>query len=175
MTSPLDVDLPSLVEPFTAAGFPATHYPPSEEQPFNLLRVCLDAGADEPQVFAEVVPVPGLDDLHVLQFLVPLPTEIVPEHAPTLARFLLDLNAESMLNGFGMRADMRLLYFRAMIPQTKDALDAALLVEVLWATAYTVDRFGPLIGPVASGEQSLEEGLAAVRQNLEGPYRPSFG
>ena len=173
MTTPTHVDLSSLVGPLTEGGFPATYHPPSEGQPLHLLQVCLDASEDEPKVFGEVVAVRGLEDLDILQILVPLPIPIVPQHAPTLARFLLDLNAESMLNGFGMRSDMRLLYFRAMIPQSKGRLDTSLLVEVLWATAYTVDRFTPLIEPVATGEQSLEEGLVAVQQNLRSPYRPN--
>jgi hypothetical protein len=173
LMSEITPDMPALVEPLNEAGFPAMHFEPSDGQPFNLVRAVLDPDEEEPLLYLEVVPVAGLEDLHILQFLVALPVEIVPEYSGTLARYLLDLNAESLLAGFGMRADNQLLYFRTMIPQAKGALDTALLVETVWTISYLVDRFLPLIKPVAAGEQNLDEALAALRTHLAAPYDPS--
>jgi hypothetical protein len=167
---PPPFDLSALVDPVLEAGFPAMYFEPSEEQPFYMVRVVLDSDKEQPEYYLEIMAVPGLQDLHILQFLVAIPVPIVPEHAPTLARYLLDLNAECLLSGFGMRADMRLLYFRSMIPQSTESIDIALLIEVVWAMAYTVTRFTPLIGPVAAGEQSLEEAVEALRAHVSEVY-----
>ena len=166
-------DMSALAGPLTEAGFPAMHFHPSDVQPFNLVRAVLDPDEDEPSLYLEVVPVAGLQDLHILQFLVGLPADIVPENCETLARYLLDLNVEALLGGFGMRADNQLLYFRAMVPQATNALDIPLLVETVWTISYLVDRFLPLIKPVAAGEQTLDEALGTLRRHLAAPYVPS--
>ena len=111
--------------------------------------------------------------MHVLQCLVPLPVELRPERADVLARYLLDLNAECIVSGFGFRADLKLLYFRTMIPQSINGVDPALLVEVTWTIAYMVDRFLPLIQEVAAGDHSLEEAKQRLKEHIATPYVPS--
>ena len=168
--------LPDELQKLTAAledvGFPAAYLAPSADNPFHLVRAMLDGDRASPELMLEITPVPGLDDMSILQFIVGLPVALVPEHLDTLGRYLLDLNTECLLSGFGMRADAQLLYYRTMVPGRPHVLDIEVLVEVVWTVAYLIDRYLPLIRPVAAGEQDLATAVQALLVHLQTPYTP---
>ena len=164
--------LQAVAEALRLAGLPAVFCGPDEDRTAPVVRAILDGTRPDPELVLELTPVPGLDDLSILQLLVGLPVALAPAHLGTLGRSLLELNSECLLPRFGMRADARLLYYRAMVPGRPDDLDVEMLVEVVWTVAYLLDRYLPLIRPVASGEQDLATAVQALGACLRSSDTP---
>jgi hypothetical protein len=173
MPSALPGELQKLAAALQEAGFPSGYFAPGDDNPFHLVRALLDGDRAEPELLLEITPVAGLDDLSILQFIVGLPVSLSSDHLGTLGRYLLDLNTECLLSGFGMRADARLLYYRTMVPGRPHVLDVEMLVEVVWTVAYLIERYVPLIRPVASGDLDLPTAVNVLQEHLHTPYTPS--
>lgn len=154
-------DIRQLVKAFSEE-FPVTIVPRSEEVPREQLFVALPADHAGRARQLELVFLPDEDDVHFLQYFVPLEFAISPAHVGDLARVILRINASSPLIGFGMLEDLALVCFRSVVPCPKQALDPEIHVQTLYLILYILDQLGAIVEGVANGTLSHADALVKL-------------
>ncbi|MBT3218636.1 MAG: hypothetical protein HN348_06055 [Proteobacteria bacterium] len=169
---PTTPDLSSLCPALNADDFPTQYLPGTKEIPVDQVLVVLDDDQEGRTLHLQILPVPDIEDLTVLQFYSQLPFSLNPANTADLARFLHLVNQHLPLIGFAMNEDDATVYYRALVPQPEGAAQLDIVVPTVWMTAYLLHRFAPLVEGVAIGELAYEEGKAALLEHLSRPYDP---
>ncbi|WP_434222685.1 YbjN domain-containing protein [Limnospira platensis CENA597] len=137
-------------EEFTTSWEGAT-----SEHPIDRILVLL---SEEKQLLAELLFIPveeEVEDVHLLQFYVGLPGEVLPAAMSEIRQLLLRLNTTLPIGSFGIQEEEELLYFRyvLVIPQEEKLSAETAIIQSLWLVFYLVESFAVPIQEVARGEQ----------------------
>lgn len=137
-----------LAEELVAGDVPASTLPGDDEVPAQLV-VPLEAEGVSTTV--HVCFLPGLDNPPVLQYVVALDAELVPEAVETTARFLHLLNSTLPLTGFEMSETAQAVVFRHVQAISVQPLDPGVVAWPLSMIYHAVTRFEPLVREAAAG------------------------
>lgn len=165
-------DLARAAEPLEEEGFENRLVPANETVPHQQLFVALDAEGWNSGLQLELVFVPDLEDLTVLQFFVLLPIDISRAPVAALARFILMVNRYLPVAGFGLSEQDQWLYFRHLMPCPNRELDPATIVNTVWMIEYLISRFSHPIRALVDGSMNLDEARAELDRTVTQPYRP---
>lgn len=114
--------------------------------------------ADFP-LFIKVVH--GGDLVQILQFI---PAHLDKNHASDVARLMHYLNKEMDLPGFGVDESNQMMFFRLLLPTSKQKVDPDLLIAFINAARIACETFAPMIQNVNLGKTRFKEILEKTKQ-----------
>ena len=167
-------DLSSLLPAINEQGYTTEIMPPTDAAPVEQLLVFLNMDYRRRQRYVELVFVPEMEELTILQMFVLMPFEIEHSSISTLSRVLLQVNRLLPITGFGLSEHEGWAYFRYLMICPDGSLDPETTATAVWMIEHLLDRFTGLIEEVAKGGMTLEQGERALQRNLE-EWIPSTG
>lgn len=102
---------------------------------------------------------------NLLQILVFIPCTLKKEYLADTARLLHYLNKELDIPGFGVDEVSSLIFYRVMLPSTKQSIDEEVLETLLNSIQTICQTFSPVIATVSSGVTSFDDVLKKVSAN----------
>jgi hypothetical protein len=149
--------LPQIAARLGVVGLAVELVPPSQQIPFDLLRVAIPAENEkEPPWLVEMAFTPiaeeELKTSSLLQCFVELRFAVRSGNEARLCAEMLRVNATLPLVGFGFFEQARLPYYRHVLLLPKNVPDAsiALAEESVWMIGYLLERFVPQLAHAAA-------------------------
>lgn len=143
----INISLDSLLSTLNKIGYPA-ELQAQTDQVYTVLKV---SGQEFPLFFRIY------HETDFLQLLAFIPCELKKQYVADLARFLLMLNKEIDLPGFGMDEVAGAVFYRLMIPVHKKEIPADLLKQLVNTIENVCKMFATPIQAVAYGSTTLDQ------------------
>lgn len=101
----------------------------------------------------------------MLQILTFLPLKLKEKTLPDLARVLHLINKEIDIPGFGIDEESQVMFYRTMLPSSKQKIDEEVLEAYLGSIKMLLETFFPMIMAVNEGIASFKEVLKKVLES----------
>lgn len=142
--------------------------PESEQIPLEQLMVLLGKDNKQRDLQLELLVLPNMDDLDMLQYFVQLPFAPNATNLSNANQFVQFLNEQLPVGHFCINEEKGWIYYRYVLAQKAGAIDPETTYQVFWMVDYVVKNFVPVLEEVVEGTKNVMEGKNALRVLLAG-------
>jgi hypothetical protein len=134
--------------------------------PIEQLLVLLGKDYQERTLQLEILFIPKIEELDVLQFFILMPYKLEQVAILDLSRFILFINQELPLGSFGINESRGWIYYRHLNPCFKKEIKDNLILKTMWMINYIINTFNPFIEEVATDRKNFYQAKADFEKGL---------
>lgn len=137
--------------------------PQNEQVPFEQLFVLLGQDHKKRDLRLEMLVLPNMEELDMLQFFVHLPFSPNPTTLPNAAQFIQFLNEQLPVGHFCINEANGWIYFRYVMAQPAGNVNPETAYQVFWMVDYVVKNFVQVLEDVIEGDKDAKSAKNALR------------